>query len=186
MDLCFTYECPESDLRMFLDAHGIRIDIEECHLWYRNKDYNIKFNRYGSTPFIGSNEYNAWSVGSKFYYDYTIRGFLSINHAFPYGGYVHLVPEIISDIDRLIGKDLKIDWMHSTRAYEIVAIVDGNDFVVDAEGTDGEKMVAYILKAYEAAWGYEFENIILLNDGVKISAHDILEINEFNAWYGKE
>lgn len=183
LDLCDTYRNSQSELRRFLDSHNIFIDIDRGILKYYDKEYDVSFNRNAPSPRSNTIEERAWCIGRKLYFDFTICGFLSINPDNPYGGNVHLVPEIIWDVDNLLKIELREDWIKETRAYEVVARVEGDNVVIDAEGSDREQMISYILNAYHQAWEYESENIILLKNNVSIPSRDILEVNEFNLWY---
>lgn len=185
LDLINSYECMDSEIRIFLDKHGIYINVDKKTLEYQGCIYDIHFDRYDPAPYSDTVDYYAWSVGRKFYFDYTVCGFLSINPSSPYGGYVHMVPEIISDIDRLLGTNYQNEWVQNTRAYEIVAQVNGSDIVIDPEVPEREQMISYILMAYNEAWDYKFENILLMKNGIQIMSEDILDIIEFNEWYGK-
>ncbi len=118
IDLKNAYQKRDSELRIFLESKGIDILLDSNCLKYRGKYYDISFD---DCPWDHeSEEYAAWSVGRKFYYDFTVCGFFSINGNRPYGGNVHRRPEILLDLDNLLKTDLQRDWMQSHQAYEIV------------------------------------------------------------------
>ena len=175
MDLRKAYSCEDSEVRRFLESHDVSIDIDERILRYKDKSHDISFERCGRTPSHGTMEYMAWSVGRKIHFDFTVCGFLSIDRRSPYGGNVHLAPEILQDIGNLLKTHLAEDWVQKTRAYEVVARAKGVDIVIDAEGSDRDQMIAYILNAYHEACGYGLENILLLKDGIQIPTGDIID-----------
>lgn len=182
LDLKKAYECNDSELRHFLDKHGIRIDIENAILTYRGQKYNIY---YGRCPWDHESvEYKCWSVGRKFYYDYTTCGFLSVWNRSPYGGQVHKRPEILWDIDELLNTSLSDEWERTRMAYEIVAKVSGKHicYPYDEDATETEKVMTYVIMAYNEAFNGSSENILLLKNGVQIPPNDILEINPFSIW----
>lgn len=93
-----SYLCPKSELRQFLDAHNITIDLSKHFLSYAGNKYDIEF---GSCPKSNTKEFCCWSVGRKFYYDFSICGFLSIWDISPYGGLVHARPEVLMNLDKI-------------------------------------------------------------------------------------
>ena len=100
LDLQQSYNCYDSELRLFLEEHGIYINLDNRILTYRGCDFDIS---YGRCPTRGNlKEYYCWLIGRKFYFDYTTCGFLSVYDGNPYGGQVHRRPEILFDIDNLL------------------------------------------------------------------------------------
>ena len=185
-DLVNSYKCVDSDMRKFLSNHGVYIDIMKKEIKHRGKTIDISYNPYVHIPYYDTEAYYASRIGRKIYYDFTICGFLHIDCNRPYGGEVHFVPEIISDIDNLLKGGLCDAWLQETRAYEIVVKVNGNEIVIDAiQGCEREQLIAYLLRAYYVACGDESETIVLLKNGVQITVNNIIEIKEFNDWYGK-
>lgn len=75
LDLRKSYMCKDSELRKFLDDCDVLIDLENAILKYKDKKYDIS---YGMCPSFDDNAKACWSIGRKFYYDYTSCGFLSI------------------------------------------------------------------------------------------------------------
>ena len=129
LDLKQAYLCPESEIRIFLDQHGIFLDLDNCFLTFNGRSYDIAFNS-GKCPRTGTQDYLCWSIGRKFYYDYTTCGFLSIWERSPYGGRVHCRPEILWDIDNLLRLNLSEEWEQSHYPHEITAHVKGSNIVL--------------------------------------------------------
>lgn len=181
LDLVNSYQCEDSELRRFLEDHGIHIDLNERILTYKNKSYNIDF---GTCPRHDTLEYKCWSVGRKFFYDFTTCGFLSIWDKSPYGGYVHFRPEILMNIDALLGLDLSHEWAATHSPYEIVAQVSGKNILYDGydESSDKDKVLDYLTRAYLTAFGEPTEQILLLKNGIQIHPSNIIEINPINYW----
>lgn len=182
MDLRESYASSDSELRQFLDSRGIKINIDERTLTFRGQSYDISYNR--SAPRHGSLEHACWSIGRKFYFDYTTCGFLSVWERSPYGGYVHWRPEILFNIDELLGTSLSNEWRVSHDPYEIVAAVKGTDIVYDGfdDYNSREKIVYYLTKAYNTAFGSPHEEILLLRNRIRVPPNRILEINPITYW----
>lgn len=182
LDLPEVYRCKDSELHIFLDAHGVLINLDEEILTYKGRNYDI---HYGESPWNHSSvEYKCWSVGRKFYYDYTVCGFLSVWSRSPYGGMVHRRPEILWEIDELLGTRLSREWESTHEAYEIIAIASGRDicYPYADESSEEDKIMAYIVMAYNEAFNGDSENILLMKNRVQIPPRDVLEINPFIAW----
>lgn len=183
LDLKQAYLCKESEIRIFLDQHGIFIDLDNSLLTFNGRSYDITFNS-GKCPRTGTQEYLCWSIGRKFYYDYTTCGFLSIWERSPYGGQVHCRPEILWDIDNLLKLDLSGEWEQSHFPYEITAQVKGSDIVFDGDEdqSDKDKVLMYLTMAYDTAFGEPFEHVLLMKNGVQIPSTDIIEIKHLSFW----
>ena len=182
LDLKRAYECGDSELRRFLDSHGVTIDIKKAILIYCGNEYNIYF---GKCPWNHESiEYKCWSVGRKFYNDYTTCGFLSAWDRSPYGGQVHRRPEILWDLDELLETRLSDEWERTHSAYEVVAKVSGKNicYPYDDDASEAEKVMAYVVMAYNEALNGSSENILLLKNGVQIPPSDILEVNPLSIW----
>lgn len=182
LDLKNAYLCADSELRKFLDTKGISIDIENRTLSYRGQVHDISYGRCPSR--VDTKAHACWSIGRKFYYDYTTCGFLSVWDRSPYGGYVHCRPEILSDIDNLLGLTLSQEWHMTHDPYEIVAAVQGSDIVYDGEDyqSSKDKILNYLTKAYTTAFGAPHEEIVLMKNNTQIPPNRIIEINPLSCW----
>ena len=102
----------------------------------------------------------------------------------PYGGQVHQRPEILLDIDNLLGLNLSHEWRSTHDPYEIVAKVSGEKIVYDGDDNQNEKdkVLYYLTKAYLTAFGEPSEEIILIKNHIQIPPKDILEINPMVHW----
>lgn len=181
LDLKQSYLCHDSELREFLEKHDININLDERILTYRGKTFDITF---GACPRQDTEAYKCWSIGRKFYFDYTICGFLSVRAGSPYGGQVHRRPEILMDIDNLLGLNLSQKWMSIHDPYEIVVKISGENIIYDSDDnqSDKDKVLNYLTKAYFTAFGEPTEEVLLIKNHVQIPPLDILEINPMLHW----
>lgn len=180
MDLPHTYLCPDSELRVFLEKHHIYIDLQHETLRHGEQIFNIQ---YGPCPRKDTVEYYCWSIGRKFYFDFTTCGFLSIWEISPYGGQVHRRPEILMDIDNLLQTDLSQEWANTHIAYEVIAQIKGSNIVcINDEFDEKAKVLSYLTRAYYAAFGSPSEEILLVKNNVHIPPTDILDIRRFEYW----
>lgn len=181
LNLKQSYSCDDSELKKFLEKHDIYIDLDEQVLTYRGKKFDITF---GACPRQDTEAYKCWSIGRKFYYDYTICGFLSVWERSPYGGHVHLRPEILMDIDNLLRLNLSHEWMSTYDSYEIVAKVSGEKIIYDGDDdqSDKDKVLYYLTKAYSTAFREPTEEVLLIKNNVQIPSLDILEIRPMLHW----
>lgn len=182
LDLKEAYRCKESELRLFLDNKGILIDIDEETLSYNNRTYDISRSRRPSQ--FDKVDYASWCIGNKLFYDYTICGFLSVWHKAPYGGGVHCRPEILNDIDNLLGLSLSEEWHLTHKAYEITAIIKGEDMLYNGndENTSKDKIIDYMTRAFNAAFGLPSEEIVLLKNNVQVLPERIVEVEPLRYW----
>lgn len=182
VDLKKAYGHKEGELRTFLEINGISIDIDACQLTYGKESYDIS---YGKCPRDHESiDYAAWSIGRKFYYDFTVCGFLSMNKKDIYGGYVHKRPEILSDIDRLLGTELAVKWMQTHDAYQVVFSLPVSKFVYSGEDTDTEyeMVMNYLSDAYMCICTEPDTKEILCQNGIEVLPENIMVCRRFNIW----
>lgn len=181
LDLRQSYSCHESELRTFLEKHNIHINLDERILTFRGKEFDITF---GDCPRQDSKAYKCWSVGRKFYFDFTTCGFLSVSKKSSYGGQVHRRPEILMNIDDLLGLNLSREWSSTHDSYEIVTKVSGEKVIYDSDDNqnDEDKVLNYLTNAYWTAFGEPSENVLLIKNNVQIPPMDILEIKPMEYW----
>lgn len=181
LDLKQSYLCHDSELREFLEMHDIHIDLNEQILKYNRQVYDIS---YRTCPRKDTEAYKCWSIGRKFYYDYNTCGFLSVRNGSPYGGQVHQRPEILMDIDELLGLSLSREWMFNHESYVIVAKVNGENIIYHGydEESDEDKVLNYLTKAYMNAFYEPNEKILLIKSKVQIPPCDILDIKPMLKW----
>ena len=182
LDLKHSYQCEDSELREFLETKGVRIDIENCALNYGKLRYDIS---YGKQPFeTDTKAYACYSIGRKFYYDFTICGFLSVWNESPYEGNIHYRPEIMEDIDNILNLTLSQEWHTSHKPYEITVVVPGTDIVYDGydESSDNDKILNFLTKAYITAFGAPPEEIVLMKNNIQIPPDRIVNIAPLNCW----
>ena len=181
LDLREAYLNNDSELKKFLDQHDIKFNIDKQIMIYHQRKYDISF---GECPDQHTEAYKRWRIGRKFFYDFTTCGFLSVWERNPYGGEVHRRPEILQDIDNLLGLNLSLEWTHTHTAYEVTARVSGEKIIYDGDKNSYEvrKAINYLLKAYFTAFGEPSENVLLIKDHVSIPTSDILEIKPLQHW----
>lgn len=181
LDLKKSYSCHDSELRTFLEKHGIHINLDEKVLTYNDRVYDIT---YGDCPSHGTEAYKRWLIGRKLYFDYATCGFLSIWDQSSYGGEVHIRPEILMNIDDLLRLKLSREWASSHAPYKIVAKVKGENIVYDGDENQSEKdkVLNYLTKAYWNAFDEPNENILILKNNVQIPPADIIEIKPMKCW----
>lgn len=181
LDLKQSYMCSDSELRMFLEDNDIHIDLDERLLTHNGHRYDIS---YGARPREHKETDKCWSVGRTFYYDFTTCGFLSVWGKSPYGGQVHRRPEILMDIDNLLGLNLSLAWATSHDSYEIVAKVSGDNIIYDSDDDqcDEDKVLNYLTKAYVTDFGEPYENVLLIKNHIQIPPSDIIEIRPLSQW----
>jgi hypothetical protein len=184
LDLRQSYLCHDSELRAFLEKHDIHFNLDKGILIYRGQEFDIS---YGACPGHGTEAYKRWLIGRKFYYDFTACGFLSVWERSAYGGQVHHRPEILMNIDNLLGLNLSREWSSTHASYEIVAKVSGKNIVYDGDDelSDEDKVLNYLTKAYWTAFGEPDENILLIKDHIQIPPADILQIKPLEHWKDK-
>ena len=182
MDLRKAYLCKDSELRKFLDANGVYINIDKEMLTYKNSEFDISY--YPYAPRTNTKNRSCWAIGRKFYYDFTTCGFLSVWESSPYGGQVHWRPEILMDIDNLLNLNLSNKWASMHIPYEVTAMVSGEKIVYDGddEQSEKEKVICYLTKAYLTAFGETSEEVLLLKNNIQIPANDIIEIKPLTHW----
>lgn len=182
LDLNNSYRCSDSELRTFLDDKGIEIDINERILKYKGRTYDISYGRNPSR--FDTIAHACWEIGRKFYYDYTTCGFLSVWSLSAYGGNVHYRPEILSNIDKLLNLTLSQEWHVTHAPYEVIALVRGTDIVYegDDDQSDRDKVINYLTKAYNTAFGAPHEEIVLLKNNIQVPPQNIIEINPLSCW----
>lgn len=181
LDLKQSYMCCDSELRQFLENHDIHIQLDNKILTYHNKVYDITYRK---CPRNDIKNYKCWSIGRKFYFDYTICGFLSVRKPYPYLGYVHKRPEILKNIDDLLGLNLSKEWESIHKPYEITVKINGQKIVYCGDDTDtsDDKVINYLTKAYHNAFNEPSEEEILMKNHVKIPSSDIIDISSLQCW----
>lgn len=183
LDLKQAYSRQDSELRIFLENHGIHINLDEQILVYGDQTFDIAYHS-GERPMRNGIEQYCWAIGRKFYYDFTSCGFLSVWERSPYGGQVHCRPEIIGDIERLLNLPLSRKWTQTHNPFEVVAKVNGDKIVYDGDDEQDErdKVLNYLTKAYLTAFAEPSEEILLLKNNVQIPPEDIIEIRPLSHW----
>ncbi len=110
--------------------------------------------------------------------------FLSISEKDVYGGCVHCRPEILSDIDILLGTRLSDEWGASKESYAIVFKVPVSDTIYNGWNSDTESEIvkSYLYDAYMCICIGPDTKEILCKNGVEIPPNQILECHRFQEW----
>ncbi len=103
-DLGWTYS-HRTELREFLDKHDIILDVEGKHLYQHGEEKQTQILKKNSM------------VWYKFFDDPFVCGNFQIDKEHPYGGNVHLRPEIIYNIDSVIDGNIEYEWIETHKAY---------------------------------------------------------------------
>jgi hypothetical protein len=180
MDLKNTYSKQDTELRRFLDMNNIYIDLVNETIEVAGKKESI---HYESTLSFNMNDRERilWSIGRKFYYDFCVCGFLSIDSESPYGGYVHLRPEIIMNISKICNMDLERIWKDKHKCYIVKFRVSYIQLVnVFSEDDSIERIRESLLFKAFLNTIYESEEVILLKNNVSVSSEEIINVYEYN------
>lgn len=184
LDLKQSYLCSDSELKTFLEKHNIQINLDKKELIY----YERKEQKYDITFEENKKQKNmaleCRRVGRKLYYDYVTCGFLSADARNPYGGNVHLRPEILKNIDDLLMTDLSYEWQSTHDPYVVVAEVSGEKILYDGDVNqcDHDMVIHYLMKAYHTAFNMPSEEVLILQNNIQIPHSDIIEIKPIKLW----
>jgi hypothetical protein len=180
MDLKSTYCKEDTELRSFLDKHNIYIDLE--HETIKINGINESIHYYSPLPFnLNDRDSALWAIGRKFYYDFCICGFLSIESKNPYGGYVHYRPEIIMNISQVCSMDLERIWKDVHESYLVKFLSPYKNMVNVFSENDSEERIRESL-LFKAFWNtlYENEEVILLKNNILVPPEDIINVCEYS------
>lgn len=183
VDLKKAYENQDSELRQFLEQRGLEIQLDNCLLKYDGRYYDISIDK--RCPLNhDSDEYWAWSVGHKFYFDFAVCGFKSLNNRDVYAGFVHRRPEILMDIDKLLGTHFENEWFENHKPYEVVFSIPESETIYRGEESDGEyeRVLYYLYDAFICLILGPDTNEIVSKNGVEVKPSQILECNIFTKW----
>lgn len=180
-DLQQVYMRSDSELRVFLENHGIDINLEKHRLSLSDRTYDIKY----YIELFNDNEKKLCNqIGHKLYDDFAICGFYSITDEKCYGGYVHRRPEILRNIDALLGFQLSQEWYSTHTAFGVIAKVRGDQILYQGVSNQDEKrkVLYYLSMAFCNAFNRQSENIAIIQNNYQIPAENIIEIKPFTSW----
>jgi hypothetical protein len=158
----------------------VYINLEKRELKYCDGIYDISYDGMNRPGDEELRKLAAWRVGRKFYYDYAIGVFLSLDPNDSYGGDVHKRPEIISDIDAMLGTNMEEDWINTHVAYEIVFRLPCDDLLHEVGGQD--IMNDYLVEAYKCVLMGPSTIDLTCKNNIVINSNCIIECNEFYSW----
>lgn len=175
------YKNTQSELRIFLDKHGIKIFIDEAILSYGSKKFDITYK--GSSLFLSDEEKAASRIGYRLYKDKCVCGFLSLEKKRPYMTRVDEKPEILLDIGELIKMDIAEEWKYTHEKYVITSIVDSSCIIPDCDRGTPESQITinYTVLAFWNCFE-ENERILLCKDGTSILPYNIIGVRPFSVW----
>ena len=181
-DLATAYANADSELRVFLDEHDIHIDLENRILTHAGREFDIAYRPCLQSP--NDDDYWRKSVGKKFYNDHATCGFFSVDNLRPYGGLVHMRPEVLNNIGHVVHLDLCLEWHSSHSPYEIIARVKCRDIVYNNDTNEDElhQYLYYLLMAYYNAFFEPSERILLTKNNVRILPQDVTRIAPISFW----
>lgn len=184
LNLAAAYRNSSSELRIFLDAHDIDIRIDYQCIKYKNDYYSIEYDPYDCPAEWETEAYNGWLVGRKFVLDPGICGFMVYDTSHPYLGRVHECPEILRDLDRLLGTGLAEEWKKTSHPYAITCRVPGRFIEIDQNGLNiHEAMIRYLEKAiWVAISGPTFEETVQCWQHTVVRPEMIINIEPFKEW----
>lgn len=179
MPLDQTYENPSTDLRMFLDKHDIRIDLEAQILSYCGHQYDIN-NSFRRSKSNHKDKYGAF-IGNKFYNEPNVWGFLCLQD---YSSCIWKSPEVIVDIDTLLNIGLERDWItrnEGSKTYAVTFEADGR--VVGFSGYSYADNDEVIKKLIDLAAEKAFTNrvspdsqVVRVEQGISVPPENITSI----------
>lgn len=174
-DLKSCYEDKESELRIFLEKNKILIDLEKEIIHYDGKQQSIHYSQ--NRPDRHTEEDKLWLIGRKFFYDFCICGFYSINFKHLYGGMVHQRPEILKDIEKLVNYNLENIWKKNHKPYIVTFEVPYN-YIVNQLVSDDDIRECLLYNAFYNSIEENQENIVLLKNGIQIPPNNIVSVQE--------
>ena len=163
----------DTELSRFLADNHISFDIQNKKMYV----YNIAFD-------ISNDSKN---VGFKIFKDKDICGCFQINKDIPYGGYVHLRPEILFNIDNYIPqKNLCQKWCETHIPYIIKFRVPYSNMDIalmmsvknDSEKEILNKLLGWAIDVFFYR-DFHSDNIGILKRGVFVPPSDIISITEY-------
>lgn len=173
-DLVWSYE-HETELRSFLDAYNIDIDIG-----------NRKICVEGVAHEISNDIKKSGGVGYKFFDDPYVCGCFQMRKDSPYGGNVHLRPEIIYNINKLVKEaDLEYSWMNTHQPYIVKFRVPYNKmmiFLSESANSNKDKILKTLFNAafYTVFYNdFSSDRIGILKLGEYVPASDIISIEDY-------
>lgn len=179
VDLQRSISMPESELGQFLQAHGLRFDVDRRILSVDGRSYDLGWWRNCSRPF-GGDAQALWDAGYRLYRDHAVCGFFSPQDITRYGTPVDRLPEVLLDLDALLGTNMAEEWSDSHYSYVVVAEVPATEVCVPINGRVGlsDWYEEYAIKAYLRAYGYPDRDVVVLHDGVRVPPSHITRVME--------
>lgn len=175
-DLKSSYLDKNSEIRIFLDNNRIKFDIDNEKIIIKGREKSIHYTKEKSFDLTNEEE-KLWSIGRKFYFDFCVCGFYSIDYTHMYGGNVHRRPEIIYNIDELIHMDLEKKWENTHKPFIVEFNVPLKDIAYLPDDED-ELKEDLLREAINNSLYDNQEKIVLLKNGVNIPPNNIVAIRE--------
>lgn len=173
-DLVWTYK-HDTELRKFLDKYNINIDIDNRKIVVNGDEYELQ-----------NDIKQAGGVGYKFFDDPYVCGCFQLNKSVPYGGQVHIRPEIIYNINQIMkGKNLEFAWMETHKPYIVKFTVPYRKMMIALNTSIKDKKESILQTMFNYAFNTVFYNdfssdyIGILNRSEYVPTEDIISIVEY-------
>lgn len=173
-DLVWTYK-HDTELRKFLDKYNVEIDTDNRKVIVDGNEYEMK-----------NDIKQAGGVGYKFFDDPYVCGCFQLNKSDPYGGQVHLRPEIIYNINQIVkGSNLECAWMESHKPYIVKFAVPYRKMMIALMTSMKDKKETILQTMFNYAFNTVFYNdfssdyIGILNRYEYVPPEDIISIVEY-------
>ena len=173
-DLVWSYK-HDTELRKFLYKYNIDIDID-------NRKIVVNGDEYGMQNDIKQ----AGGVGYKFFDDPYVCGCFQLNKSDPYGGLVHIRPEIIYNINQIMkGNNLEFAWMETHKPYIVKFTVPYRKMMIALNMSMRDKKEPILQTMFNYAFNTVFYNdfssdyIGILNRPEYVPAEEIISIVEY-------
>lgn len=186
----------DSPLKNFLKRFNIGFNIKKKVIICNDITYSINRNDYDR--YVGFNNKDAYlkELSRKVYTDHQITAFLTMESDTKYLGEVHLRPEVLLDISRVIGINLCQEWYDISKSQVIEFYVDvknlepcsfdlrNDKYLSDKEYNNYiskwlvEKAINIILN--NLLYKHPPENVIYIEHGHVVSRDDMIDIRSVN------
>lgn len=109
----------KTNLKSKLQEYGVRFDIENKLLFYRQQEINIDYDKYKGHFDLSPFEKRIERVAHKIYYDFQVDAFFLNCDISNYGTRIHQRPEFLYNLVNLFPelKDMENEWIDASKGY---------------------------------------------------------------------
>ena len=120
----------QTEFRAMLLEYGIWFDVKNKILHHGDQTIDIDYQKYRGKCGHSSFEEKIERIAHKVYYDYQVNGFFAHYDVRRYGSHIHLRPEFLYNIGRLLPEMQKIEqtWADKSKGYIITFRCDFEQF----------------------------------------------------------